>query len=320
MLIGDQGNGGFGDSSCTAARDCREPMENPLGRSSLDLKAASLLTILCVLWGLNAVAIKISNQGVAPIFAAGVRSMIATMGLVLWMKARRTPLFPGSVGDGIVVGLLFGAEFGLLYSSLLHTSVSSAWILLYSTPFFHALGAHYLLPGDRMSTSKWAGLVLAFCGIVLLLSKHLVFPSPQQLAGDMLAMGAAVLWAGTTIYIKRRLVGRVSAEHTLFYQTVFSIPVLLALSYGFGEETVTRFTGWILLSIAYQGVIVAFVSYLLWFSLVHTYPISRLSSFTFLTPVFAALAGILLLDESLSVRALVSLALVSTGIYVVNRT
>lgn len=114
--------------------------------------------------------------------------------------------------------------------------------------------------------------------------------------------------------------GRVSAEHTLFYQTVFSIPVLLALSYGFGEETVTRFNGWILLSIAYQGVIVAFVSYLLWFSLVHTYPISRLSSFTFLTPVFAALAGILLLDESLSVRALVSLALVSTGIYVVNRT
>lgn len=174
-------------------------MENPLGRSSLDLKAASLLTILCVLWGLNAVAIKISNQGVAPIFAAGIRSMIATMGLVLWMKARRTPLFPGSVGDGIVVGLLFGAEFGLLYSSLLHTSVSSAWILLYSTPFFHALGAHYLLPGDRMSTSKRAGLVLAFCGIVLLLSKHLVFPSPQQLAGDMLAMGAAVLWAGTTI-------------------------------------------------------------------------------------------------------------------------
>jgi drug/metabolite transporter (DMT)-like permease len=288
-------------------------------RSALDLRAVTLLILLCALWGLNAVAIKVSNQGIAPIFAAGLRSVIATMGLVFWMKAKHLPLFPASVGDGLVIGLMFGTEFGLLYSSLVYTSVSSAWILLYTTPFFHALGAHYLLADDRMSPSKWAGLVLAFVGIVLLLSKDVALPSPWQLMGDLLAIGAAILWAVTTIYIKRRLVGRVSSEHTLLYQTLFSIPLLFVLSYSFGEEPATRLNGWILISIAYQGVIIAFLSYLLWFSLVHSYPVSRLSSFTFLTPIFAVFAGVLLLGEPLSVRAMVSLALVSTGIYAVNR-
>ena len=294
-------------------------MEGVMGRERIDLSAASLLTVLCLLWGLNAVAIKISNQGIAPICGAGVRSLIAAGCLVSWMKLRKMVLFPGSIPDGMIVGVLFGVEFGILYSSLLYTTASSAWILLYTTPFFHAVGAHYFLTGDRLNLGKGVGLILAFCGIVFLLSEHAGLPSLGSLLGDMLALMAAIFWAATTILIKRRLVGRVSHQHTLLYQTVFSIPVLFVLSMVFGEQPIGQINGLILLSVAYQGIVIAFISYLLWFFLVHSYPVSRLSAFTFLTPVFATLAGVFLLKESLTFRLVLSLLLVSIGIYVVNK-
>ena len=285
----------------------------------LDAKAAMILTVLCLIWGLNAVAIKYATAGIAPIFCAGLRSVIATVCLLAWMAYRRIEIFSGHLKDGLVVGFLFGAEFGLLYVAILYTTVSSAWILLYTSPFFHTLGAHFFLSGDRLSVTKGAGLVFSFAGIIILLSNDLGLPSIQQFIGDLLALGAAVLWALTTVYIKRRLVAAITPYHTLFYQTLFSTPVLFLLSLFFGETPIQTLDSLILISLAYQGIVVAFISYLGWFFLVHSYPVSRLSSFVFLTPVFATIAGLVLLNEPLSLRLIVSLALVSTGIYIVNR-
>jgi drug/metabolite transporter (DMT)-like permease len=292
---------------------------DPVVGDKLDAKAAILLTALCLIWGLNAVAIKFSNEGIAPLFGAGLRSVIATVCLMIWMIRKRLELFPGRLIDGLIVGFLFGVEFGLLYLALLYTTASSAWILLYTTPFFHAFGAHFFLIGDRLSWNKAAGLILSFAGILILLSSHLGLPSKLQITGDLLAIGAAVLWALTTVYIKRRLVTAVSPYHTLFYQILFSIPILFLLSFIFRETPVHHVDGLILLSVAYQGILVAFVSYLGWFFLVHTYAVSRLSAFSFLTPVFATFAGVGLLNEPLTLRLIVSLILVSIGIYIVNR-
>ena len=294
-------------------------MAKPRAGDALDLKAALMLTVLCLTWGLNAVAIKSSNTGIAPVFCAGLRSVVATGCLLIWMTWRRLELFPGRLKDGILIGFLFGAEFGLLYTALLYTTASSAWILLYTSPFFHALGAHFFLAGDRLTLRKSAGLVLSFIGIIILLSKHIGLPSIQQFAGDLMAIGAAALWAMTTIYIKRRLVAVVSPYHSLFYQTLFSIPILFLMSFLLKETPIQAINGLIILSFAYQAIIIAFISYLVWFFLVHTYPVSRLSSFTFLTPVFATLAGILLLKEPLTLNLILSLIFVSLGIYIVNR-
>jgi drug/metabolite transporter (DMT)-like permease len=285
----------------------------------LDARAAVVLTVLCLIWGLNAVAMKYATEGIAPIFCAGLRSLIATVCLVFWMAARRITLFAGHLKDGMLVGLLFGAEFGLLYLAIRYTTASSAWILLYTSPFFHALGAHFFLTGDRLSLAKAAGMMMSFAGIVVLLSQHLGLPSVDQFAGDMLALTAAILWALTTVVIKRRLVTAVSPYHTLFYQTLFSIPILFLLSYMVQETPIRYLNGLIWISLAYQGILVAFISYLVWFFLVHSYPVSRLSAFTFLTPVFATLAGVLLLGEPLTLRLIISLTLVSIGIFIVNR-
>lgn len=293
-------------------------MNSPIVNETLDLKAVAILTGLCLLWGFNAVTIKVSNEGIAPVFCAGVRSLIAVMALMIWMRVKRIPLFPSNLLDGLVVGVLFGAEFACLYASLLYTTGSSAWILLYSTPFFHALGAHFFLKGDRLTVYKSTGLILAFIGVIVLLSKNLGAPSWTGLVGDLLAFSAAALWALTTIFIKRRLVGSVSFHHTLFYQTLFSIPILFLISFFLKETPIDHLNGVIVLSVLFQGIVVAFVSYLLWFYLVYEYPVSRLSAFTFLTPVFATISCVVFLHEPLTLKVSLSLILVSLGIYVVN--
>jgi drug/metabolite transporter (DMT)-like permease len=285
----------------------------------LDVKAIFLLVLLCLIWGLNATAIKFSIEGIAPIFCAGLRSVIATGCLVIWMAWKRLELFPGRLLDGMLIGLLFGAEFGLIYTAVIYTTTSSAWILLYTSPFFHALGAHFFLAADRLTPRKSGGLVLSFTGILILLSKHLGLPSIQEFGGDLMAICAAAIWAMTTIYIKRRMVAVVSPYHTLFYQLLFSIPILFLLSFIFQETPIQNVNGLILLSVAYQSIITAVFSFLMWFFLVHAYPVSRLSSFTFLTPVFATIAGIVLLKEPLTLPVILSLIFVSFGIYIVNR-
>ena len=287
-------------------------------KEALDLKAVAILTGICMLWGFNAVAIKESNLGIAPVFCAGIRSVIAVIALALWMKVKKIPLFPSNLMDGLVVGILFGSEFACLYASLLYTTGSSAWILLYASPFFHALGAHFFLKGDRLTVHKSTGLLLAFIGVIVLLSKNFGAPTWTGLVGDLLAFAAAALWALTTIFIKRRLVGSVSFHNTLFYQTLFSIPILFLISVFLKETPIDHLNAVIILSVAFQGIVVAFVSYLLWFYLVHEYPISRLSAFTFLTPVFAIISCVFFLHEPLTWKLLLSLILVSLGIYVVN--
>ena len=199
----------------------------------LDFKAMFLLVVLCLIWGLNATAIKFSTEGIAPIFCAGLRSVIATGCLMTWMVWKHLELFPGRLLDGMLIGFMFGTEFGLIYTAVIYTTTSSAWILLYTSPFFHALGAHFYLTADRLTLRKSGGLFLSFAGILILLSKHIGLPSTQEFAGDLMAICAAAVWAMTTIYIKRRLVAVVSPYHTLFYQTLFSIPILFLLSFIF---------------------------------------------------------------------------------------
>jgi drug/metabolite transporter (DMT)-like permease len=115
-------------------------LNSPAVKETLDLKAIVILTGLCLLWGFNAVTIKVSNEGIAPVFCAGIRSVIAVVALAIWMKVKKLPLFPSNLLDGVVVGVLFGTEFACLYASLLYTTGSSAWILCIQHHFFTPWG------------------------------------------------------------------------------------------------------------------------------------------------------------------------------------
>lgn len=282
---------------------------------------AGILLLCCVGWGLNQVAIKLSLVGVSPLMGAGLRSAVAAVPLWLWCRLRgERPLRrDGTWGYGLVIGFMFAAEFVFVYGGLTFTTASRSVIFLYSAPFFVALGAHFLIPEERLTLAKIVGLVLAFVGLCLAFADGLYLPSRRELVGDALELGAGFAWAATTVVVKMRSDARMTAPRTLFYQLAISAPALIGLSVALGERGVSRLTPVVIGALGYQAIVIAFASYLTWFWLLRHYPASGLASFSFWTPLFGVLAGWLLLGDRLTGNLGTAATLVAAGIYLVNR-
>lgn len=289
--------------------------------TTLDRRATLTVLLLCLCWGFTQVVIKVGNQGVAPVFASALRSTQATLLLVGWCTLRGIRLFErdGSLPHGLVIGLLFGAEFLFIYLGLFLTTASHGVLFIYTAPFFVAAGAHLLLPEERMTARKLLGLGLAFGGILAIVIESLTLPTRQQLIGDLSILLAAVLWAATTLYIKRFVAGHITFHKTLFYQLAVSAVFLGVASWALEHKRIIALTSPVLASLAFQGIVVAFVSYLAWFWLIQNYPVSQLSAFTFATPIFGVLSGILFLGEPFTGYLLLGVLLVAGGIALVNR-
>ena len=290
-------------------------------RAQLHWKPIAILLLLALIWGANMAFIKLAAREVAPLFMVGVRSAVASVVVFCWMKARGVPVFPtrSVIGHGIAVGLLFAVEFALIYLGLQRTLASRTYILVYTAPFFVALGAHFLLRDDRLNVWKTAGLIIAFTGVTVLFVRGFGSFSVRTLPGDMMALVAGALWGATTLYIKRFLVHRTIPLQTMFYQLFFSVPVLLGLSLLVEEPVVTGFSLLTAVSLFYQCIVVASASFILWFELIHRYPVSLLHGFTFFVPVFGVfLSGLLMLGETITARLLAALCMVSVGMILVN--
>ncbi|MBN1849127.1 MAG: DMT family transporter [Deltaproteobacteria bacterium] len=290
-------------------------------RSQLHWQPIVVLIILALIWGANMAMVKIGARELPSLFMAGFRSVIASICLFLWMKAKGMVIFPSKIIilHGIVVGLMFGSEFGLIYLALEHSPASRVYIWLYTAPFFAALGAHFFLQNDRFHVWKSLGLFLAFGGVVILFVGGLRSYSLDHLPGDIMALISGAVWGLTTVYIKRYLAHRTAPLQTLFYQLVFSIPLLLFFSLILEDFILINFSPMTWFSIFYQCIIVAFLSYLAWFELIHRYPISLLHAFSFFTPVFGVfLSGALILGEIIHPSLFAALVLVSVGMVLVN--
>ncbi len=267
------------------------------------------------------VAIKIASPGVSPIFQSGLRSVGATILIILWMWLRRDPIFDrdGTLWWGLAAGVLFALEFLLIYLGLEYTNASRAVIFLYLSPFVVALGAQIFIPNENLRAIQVVGLISAFAGILVAFGESLSFPTHRMLIGDLMLAIAAVFWGATTVLIKAGPLASVSPAKTLLYQLAISSVTLMGCSVVWNEPGVVKMTPLIALSLIYQTLWIATITYLAWFWLISRYPSYKLASFTFLTPLFGVLSGGMILNEPITLSLLVALVLVGTGICLVNK-
>lgn len=288
-------------------------------RDAVDTAAVVLMIGLTFSWGLNGVAAKITNTGFNPIFATCFRSALGALLVFAWCRWRGIALFgrDGSLWPGILAGALFGIEFALIFFGLDFTSVARSVLLVNTMPFWVLVGAHFLL-GERMTLMKLAGLVLAFLGVVVVFSDELSLIGPHSLIGDVMSLGAGALWGATTLVIKSTRLVRASAEKILLYQLVVSSVVVLPMI-PLAGPVLRDVSAMPVVALLFQAAYIAAFTYVLWFWLMRRYPAAGLSSFAFLTPVFGVFLGGVLLDEPLSARLFVALAMIAAGLAIVNR-
>jgi len=288
-------------------------------RPALDAFAVAMMVMLTFSWGLNQVAIKVSNVGYNPVFTVVVRSALAGLLVFLWCRWRAIPLFrrDGTLLPGIAVGALFGLEFVLMFVGLDYTSAARSALMINTMPFWVLIGGHFLL-GERFTLVKLAGLAVAFGGVALIFSDELSLPGPQAIVGDMLCLAAGVLWAAITLIVKATRLSQASAEKTLLYQLAVSA-LVVAPFVPFAGPALRDVTAIATASVVFQAAYVVAFTFVLWFWLMRRYPASGLSSFAFLTPAFGVILGGLLLGEPLSPRIFAALALIAVGLLLVNR-
>jgi len=289
-------------------------------RRPLDGGAAALMVVLCAIWGLQQVAIKIAAADVSPVMQGGIRSVVATVLLLAWSRTRGHALFrrDGTGPAGLAAGALFAAEFFFIYFGLAHTTASRMIVFIYLAPCLTALGLALLIPGERLSAIQWAGVLLAFLGVATAFGEGFAAARTSTLLGDACGVIGAILWAATTVTIRATRLASAPAAKTLLYQLAVSAVALPLASIAMGEPGVIRVTATAAISLAYQGIIVAFASYLAWFWLLTRYLAGRLSTFSFLTPLFGVAFGVLILGEPLRPSFAGAAGAVGLGILLVN--
>ena len=288
-------------------------------RTALDPNAYAVMILLTALWGFQQVTVKAIAADVSLVMQAAIRSIAAALLLLAWARLRGIALFArdGTLAPGLVAGLLFAVEFVFIYAGLGHTNASRMSVFIYLAPPLTALGLHVFVRGERLVPGQWLGIALAFAGIVLAFSEGFL-AERNTVLGDLCGVAGAALWAATTVVIRATRLAHSSASKTLFYQLGVSSLILPATSVLLGEPGVVSINPLVVASLAYQGAIVAFASYLAWFWLLRRYLAARLSVLSFLTPMFGVAFGVLLLAEPLSASFALAAVLVGTGIMLVN--
>lgn len=292
-------------------------------RKALDQTASSLMIVLCMVWGLQQVILKMAASDISPLMQIALRSGLAALLLLpLVLLDQKSQLMnPKNVKAGALVAVLFSLEFFLLAQALQLTSASHAVVLLYTAPIFVALGLHWKLPSERLTLLQWTGIGIAFIGIVV------TFIRPQQIGvntfqqqmlwGDLYALAAAIAWAATTVTVRLSSLAQAAVAQTLFYQLAGSFILLLGLAFFMGQAIV-QWTPLVIASLTFHTLIVSFASFLAWFWLLRNYLASRLGVFSFLTPLFGIIFGVWLLDENIEANFIFGTALVLLGILVVS--
>lgn len=289
-------------------------------KDRMDAFGATLLVCFSVMLGLNQVLIKLVNAGLQPVFQAGLRSVVAFGPVLIFalLARKKLSISDGSLVPGILCGTFFGVEFLLLYLALDYTSVGRASVFFYSMPFWVAIAAHFMIPGERLTPLRVTGLALAFIGVAWALLKDDHQVTEYAFYGDVACIAAAILWAGIVLLARTTALSKSTPVMQLLYQLSVSGIILVPVSLLFGD-LVRDLTAELVAIFLFQALIIVGIGFVIWFWVLSIYPASDMASFGFLTPVFGVIFGWLILDEQVSLSLVGALLLVSVGLVMINR-
>lgn len=289
--------------------------------ASVNTALVAWMLLLTLIWGLAALSAKVITSGIAPAMAAGVRGVLALAVLSAYALARRQSLRAPArpLRLAAVTGLMLALDFLFYFTGARLTTSGQLAVFVNTAPLFVAVGAHLLLPNDRLHALKAAGLIVSFAGVAVLFSADLLAPGAGHWQGNLLVLCSSLSWGGSTLVIKRFLSGRLTAFQLLYVRLLVSTPVILLFSLAVERRPFVAVTPLIVALLVFQAVVVVVFSYMMWLWLLQRHPASALQSFAVISPVWAVLLGVALLGERVTPAIALGMALVGAGLLLVSR-
>ena len=278
-----------------------------------DSRALAAFAAIVLMGGMNFVAVRLSDRGLAPFFGAGVRFSAAAVLLFALVAFRRTPLptRPQLKGTLLYGALGFFASYAFAYVALLSLSPGVAAVLMGAVPLitlFLAV-AHRI---ERFRTRGVIGAMIAVAGIAVLVG----VPARVHISigAVLLMVGAAFSAAESSVVVKKFPTGHPMATNAVAMG--FGGLLLLILSALFGEHwsIPAGFVTWA--SLIYLVVVGSIAMFGLFLFTIKRWPASRVSYLFVLTPIVASLSGAALAGDTVTPAMVVGGVIVLSGVYV----
>ncbi len=285
----------------------------------MDVRAAVFTIFLCILFGANAVAIKISLAGLGVFTTDAVRFGVAALVIYLWAQLTGKPIRINlrQFLQLAVLGVVFFVQLSMFYLGLARTTASHGTLISNILPFVVLVLAHYFIKEENITARKVTGLILGFCGVLLLFGDAGQLQQ-EMLLGDLFVLAAVLIWGGNAIYTKR-IIGSFHPAQITLYPLTLAAPLFLLAALFLDKEMVSYIDGSIVVSMAYQTFVTASFGLIGWTMMIKRYGATTVHSFIFIMPISGVFFGVVMLGEPLTARLIGSIIMVTAGLIVVNR-
>lgn len=290
-----------------------------------------MASICCALWGsafpfikigYTLLEIKVSAIN-SQILFAGIRFTLAgIMTVILGSCISKRVMLPtvGSINKIIILGLLQTVvQYVFFYIGLSHTSGVKASIIEGLNVFISLLIASILFRQEKLTGNKLFGCIIGFFGVIVVNMNSNGFQMDFKLMGEGFIILSTVAYAFSSVLFKQ-YAKKENAVMLSGYQFIAGGVVMMAVGYITGGriDFVSIQSIQVLIYLAFLSA----VAYALWGILLKYNPVSKVTIYGFMTPVFGVILSALLLGETQYIgdKLLLALILVSAGIYLVNKT
>ena len=292
--------------------------EQQVSNQELSLAAGFFTIFLCILFGSNAVAIKIAFSGLGVFTTAAIRFAMASTAIFLYARftGQTVGLKKGQIHQLLVYATLFTTQLSLFYYGLSKSNASRGTLLANLLPFFILFLAHFFIPGDRITKRKFFGIILGFIGVVFMFIDEAAIKAGFRM-GDLIILVAVVVWSCATVYLKR-IISSFDPIQVVMHSTMLSVPIFLVAALLWDKTMVFQLNAQVVGALIYQGLITASFGFVAWNTMLKKYGAVSLHAFVFIMPIAGVALGGLVLGEPITIKILLALVFIVSGILVVH--
>jgi drug/metabolite transporter (DMT)-like permease len=300
------------------ARQSPTPLPMASSNTRMTLVSVAFTVFLTVIFGGNAVAIKLTLTGMGPLTSAGLRFALAAAAIACWahLTGRSFRIHADQGFPLLFVSIGFTIQLSLFYLGLERTYASRGVLISNLLPFFVLFLSHRFIPGERITLKKIGGILLGFSGVATMFAGGIKFSGSFH-SGDLLILAAVIVWSGNVVYTKR-IINDFLPFHLVIYPMLVSAPVFLVAGWVWDGAMLFNLNAAVIGAYIYQSLVSAAFGFVAWSTLLQRFGASTLHSFVFIMPIAGVVFSGLILHEPITPNLIVAMILIATGILMIH--